>query len=133
MIKLKELLDILEPGCHYRIYQPNRDCLIFESHLTIHSEVDLNENLEYDWGSIRNEYYTNNHYCYGVYHNEPCDIQTERFIKKYGDYEVLYLEVGSIHPYNIVQDEKGRVEIEYVEDKYQPNADQVPCVNIFII
>lgn len=129
MIKLNELLQILERGCQYRIYAPNRDCLIFESYLTIHSERDLDENLNY--APECNDYYTNNPYCYGVYGQEELDIQTIRFLQRYGNHEVHHLEVGSIQPYDLIADKDGRVSIRYVEDKYRPGV-EVSCVNIFI-
>lgn len=131
MITLRELIKILERGCQYRIYAPNRDCLIFESYLTIHSERDLDENLNYMLEC--NEYYTNNPYCYGVYGiDEELDIQTIRFLQRYGDCKVHSLEVGNIRPYDLIADKEGRVSVHYVEDKYRPGSEDVSCVNIFI-
>lgn len=44
-LTLKHLLSILERGCHYRIYQPNRDCLMWESYFTEHSPYKLKKDL----------------------------------------------------------------------------------------
>ena len=130
MIKLKELLKILERGCHYRIYQPNRDCLMWESYFTEHSPYQLQEDLS--WNLDFNEkYYSNNNYCYNVY-EDKIDDQTELMLKKYGDYEVFSIEVSAVIPLKLRLDQKGDAKVDVVEDKYRPGSQQVDCVNIFI-
>jgi hypothetical protein len=130
MIKLKELLKTLERGCHYRIYQPNRDCLMWESYFTEHSPYQLQKDLS--WSLDFNEkYYSNNNYCYNVY-EDKIDDQTELMLKKYGDYEVFIIEVSAVTPLQLGLDQNGHIKVEVVEDKYRLESQQVDCVNIFI-
>lgn len=130
MITLKEFLNILERGCHYRIYQPNRDCLLWESYFTEHSpyklKKDLSWNLDYN-----KKYFSNNKYCYNVY-EDKIDNQTKLMLKKYGDYEVFSLEVSAATPLRLFTNNDGDVKVELVEDKYRPGLEKVDCVNIFI-
>jgi hypothetical protein len=129
-LTLKHLLSILESGCHYRIYQPNRDCLMWESYFTEHSPYKLKKDLSWSLNYNKNYYY-NNDYCYNVYENK-LDNQTKLMLKKYGDYEVFSIEVSAVTPLQLSLDQNGYSKVDIVEDKYRPGLDSIDCINIFI-
>ena len=126
MVTLREFLKMIR-GEHYRIYQPNRDCLIFESYLTIHSPYDFKKELAY-----KEEFYSNNPFNDEVRHwarKVDCDQETADFLDEFGDYEVFSIEASGFRPYNIKKDEEGKLHIDNPEDAPDP----IDCFNIFII
>lgn len=129
-LTLKHLLNILERGCHYRIYRPNRDCLMWESYFTEHSPYKLKKDLS--WSLTYNrKYYSNNEYCYNVY-EDKLDNQTKLMLKKYGEYEVVTIEVSAVIPLHLSLDQNGYNKVDIVEDKYRPGLESIDCINIFI-
>jgi len=128
MITLREFLKMIKYE-HYRIYQPNRDCLIFESYLKVHSPYTFDGSLR-----IQHDYYANNDYCDLVYfkHDIEIDEETEKFLNEFGDMEVFSVECASFRPMKCFKDEKGNLQIEYVRDKYRTESDYIECFNIFI-
>lgn len=78
-----------------RVYEPNRDCLIWETFLPEHAPFKLKRNLDgtvsWDWGYANNNYYN----CSpkrSRFHE--LDKQTKLFLEKYGDYEVHGIEAS---------------------------------------
>ena len=129
MITLREFLKMIQYE-HYRIYQPNRDCLIFESYFKVHSPYTFNGVLT----KLQEDYWENNNYCDLVYfkHDIEIDEETERLLNEFGDMEVFAVECSSFKPSKVYKGEDGHIKIENVKDKYHPDRDYIPCFNIFI-
>ena len=130
MVTLREFLKIAKSE-QYRIYQPNRDCLIFESYLKIHSPYKFGKRPY----KYQNAYWDNNDYCRGVYEKsfkDPAyDKETKAFLDFFGDMEVFSVETGTFKPMKMYQKE-GRLCIEDVVDPSMPESRYLPCLNIFI-
>jgi hypothetical protein len=135
MITLREFLKIIRDE-QYRIYQPNRDCLIFESYFKIHSPYHFTDGEDYTF-KIQEEYWDNNDYCRGVYtdgYKDPAyDKETSEFLDYFGDYEVFSVECSSCRPTKLYKDKNGKFKVEYLKDPRLPDKDWIPCFNIFII
>ena len=58
---LKEFLTDIGTREHYRIYNPNRDCLIFESFFTVHSPYYFDAKEEHLL-KLKPEYFNNGFY-----------------------------------------------------------------------
>lgn len=132
MITLREFLEKVNAHEHYRIYQPNRDCLIFESYFKIHSpySFDINGGIGI---SINNRYFDDNDFCDDVRHIKPFDEETKRFLNRFGGYEVFSIECSSFRPHKVYRREDGKLEIDYLEeDPLKPSCDYINCFNIFI-
>lgn len=77
-----------------RIYEPNRDCLIWETFRNPHSLYTLSRNIDkgtIDWTEYDDLYFK------GKTERSrftPLDPQTELFLEKYGEYEVIAIECG---------------------------------------
>jgi len=132
---LREFLKITRE--HYRVYQPNRDCLIFESYFTTHSPFYFNEDHINKGEFCNRAYYEDNKYNQAFYDNSYknpyVDKETEIFLDKYGDYKIFSLEIAAFKPHNIHKDDKGNVIVEETKDKYRPHSEYLDCYNIFII
>lgn len=128
---LREFLTDIGRGEHYRIYNPNRDCLIFESFFTVHSPYYFDGKKEHLL-KTKPEYFNNNHYCNDVYEKNEFDDETKELLDRFGDYEVTGIEIGSFFPYNITTDEKSNISIVPVNSKSKPKQDYLECFNIFI-
>ena len=131
MMTLREFITKINANEHYRIYQPNRDCLIFESYFKVHSPYyfDKRHNI-YDFNK---NYFENNKYCNDVYKVKKLDKETKAFLNRFGDYVVYHLECGSFKPYNITTTESGGCHLEEVQDEFRPDNDYLLCFNVFII
>ena len=101
---LKKFIKKVNINEHYRIYQSNKDCLIFESYFKIHSPYKF-ENEDYEFN---NKYYDENDYCDNVY-KRKLDKETKIFLKKFGKYEITHLECGIFREFDL------------------------PCFNVFIV
>ena len=129
MLTLKEFLKINWHE-HYRIYHPNRDCLIYESYREVHSPYYFDEEDEH---RTNLKYWSNNGYCDNIYqYPEVTDAETEKFLKRFGDYEVFSLEIDGFRPEIMYTDENDNLHIEPVEDKHHPGQEYLKCYNIFI-
>ncbi len=130
MLTLREFLKIAK-GEQYRIYQPNRDCLIFESYLKVHSPYKFGiRSYKY-----QNAYWENNDYCRGVYENsfkDPAyDKETKAFLDSFGDMEVFCVETSTFKPMRMYH-KAGQLCIEDVVDPFMPEERYLSCLNIFI-
>ena len=72
MITLREFLKMIRDE-QYRIYQPNRDCLIFESYFTVHSPYFFDEEHEKSGEWFNTKYYDDNDYCPDIADLVPYD------------------------------------------------------------
>lgn len=130
MLTLREFLKIAKNE-HYRIYQPNRDCLIFESYFKNHSPYKFGEHsFEY-----QSAYWDNNDYCGEVYEksykNPAYDEETKTFLDFFGDMEVFSVETSTFSPTRMYT--KGeRLYTADVIDPLRPEERYLPCLNIFI-
>ena len=131
MMTLREFLTKVNFREHYRIYQPNRDCLIFESYYKIHSPYFFDEAHKDSW--FNPDFYSHNEYCNDCRMRKDFDEETKTFLEVYGDYAVFSLECGKVKPHNLYKDESGHIRIEYVKDPMNPDNDTVNCFNVFII
>lgn len=133
MITLREFLKIAD-RTHYRIYQPNRDCLIFESYFTIHSPYYFDN--KHGLLATNHDYWDNNDYCRGVYTDsfrDPAyDEETAIFLDRYGDMEVIGVEASGFRPMKVTKDKKGNIHFKYVKEPSRPGHDYEDCFNIFI-
>lgn len=130
---LREFLKIAR-GEQYRIYQPNRDCLIFESYFKIHSPYYFDD--KHGVLQFNKKYWDKNDYCDIVYSKgfkyPEVDKETKIFLEKFGDMEVVLVECSSCLPHRISCDKNGNLNIKPVKDSYHPHENHVPCFNIFI-
>ena len=131
MMTLKEFITKVNFHEHYRIYQPNRDCLIFESYFKVHSPYyfDKKHNI-YDFNK---KYYEDNMYCNDIYKSKKLDKETKAFLNRFGDYVVISLECSSFKPYNIMATESGGCRLEEAHDEFRPDCDCLSCFNVFIV
>ena len=130
MLTLREFLKIAKNE-HYRIYQPNRDCLIFESYFKIHSPYKFGEH-SYEYQS---NYWDNNDYCREVYEksykNPAYDEETKTFLDFFGDMEVFSVESSAFKPAKMYV-KNGQLCIDDVRDCSRPYQEYLPCFNIFV-
>lgn len=78
MMTLNEFIKDVNFHEHYRIYQPNRDCLIFESYYKVHSPYTFTE----DGGiGFNDNYWDDNDFCDDVRHYKELDEETKTFLK----------------------------------------------------
>ena len=118
---------------HFRIYQPNRDCLIYESYREVHSPYFFDEEHEKNREYINNQFWISNGYCDDVYqYPEVIDRETKQFLERFGDYEVFSIEIGSFRPESMYTDDEDKLHIESVMDGRYPNQEYLECYNIFI-
>lgn len=130
MVTLREFLKIAKSE-QYRIYQPNRDCLIFESYFKVHSPYKFGIHSY----KIQNAYWEDNDYCREVYEKsfkDPAyDKETKAFLDFFGDMEVFSVETSGFKPMRMYS-KGGHLCIEDVADPSMPEKRYLPCLNIFI-
>ena len=131
MMTLREFVEKVNFYEHYRVYQPNRDCLIYESYFTIHSPYYWDEEHKDEW--FNHDYWDNNHYNPNCRRTHELDKETKIFLEKFGDYIVSSLECSGFYPSNYTKDENGELQIEHVVDESQPHLEVLNCFNVFII
>lgn len=80
-----------------RIYEPNRDCMIWETFRKTHAPYTLVRREKYiDWSlDAPNNYFDKNEEVRQLRSIENLDEQTQLFLEKYADYEVTGIETGS--------------------------------------
>ena len=126
-MKLKEFITKINANEHYRIYQPNRDCLIFESYFKVHSPYDFStDSLE-----LNSNYWKNNDYCDDVY-KRVMDKETKVFLKRFGKYQITHIEIGEFKPCNYRTINNENV-IEETKSASRPDSEYLTCFNIFIV
>ena len=127
---LREFIEKVNLHGHYRIYQPNRDCLIFESFRTVHSHYWFDKEHKERGEYFNDAFYNNNLFNDNVRDSsKPLDRETQEFLEEFGDYEIFLMECGGFIPYNILKNNNGEVKIDLLSDRY-PNG--IDCFNIFI-
>jgi len=128
---LREFILNLAPHTHYRIYQPNRDCLIFESFRKVHSPYNFRDrsrrNTLNKILSLNEDYWDNNPFCDDARHYKPLDTETNVLLKRFGNYKVFRIEASGFRPMNFSKDLNGELKIEYV------GKDYIDCLDIYII
>ena len=129
MMTLREFVEKVNSHEHFRVYQPNRDCLIYESYFKIHSSYDFRcvERNQYQHG-----YYEDNDYCNDVLKTKELDEETKVFLDKFGDYEVFRMECSGFSPSRMFKDETGTLRIEHVKEESRPVEEYLECFNLFI-
>lgn len=106
---LKELIKTLNT-IQFRIYAPNRDCLVFESYME-HNDLD-------------NHYSTNK---YSNHFNKMWPEMTndlKEVLNRYGEWKVFSIEMSSFIKKDIIND----IAIVYEESENM----FLPCIDIFI-
>ena len=98
MLTLKDFLENICFYEHYRVFSPNRDCLIFESYFEHHSHYRFDEGNEGAWLNLNDAYYKDNHFSDKVRKTREFDEETKLFIKKYGKYRIFRMETGQFYP-----------------------------------
>ena len=136
MMTLREFVEKVNFHEHYRVYQPNRDCLIYESYFKVHSPYFFDNAHEeaHEW--FNSAYYDNNDFCDDVRHAKELDEETKTFLEKFGDYIVFSLECGCFRPVKMYKGEDGDLKFEYFTDPLRPNLqynEYIDCFNVFII
>lgn len=125
-MKLREFLKVAR-NTHYRIYLPNRDCLIFESFFKVHSPFFFDDKHEEEF-KANLDYYDNNDFCDNAAHllnRDPAyDEETKIFLEKYGDMEVFAVEISSFRPTRIFKKD-GVITTESKDEVKE-------CLDIFI-
>lgn len=117
---LEEFIKDVGRGQHFRVYQPNADCLLYESFLTVHSPYVLDD-LCFDYNP---SYYSNNHYCAEVVE----DAGEAVLLKNYGKYEIFRIDASQFRPFEMKMDKEGKLCVIYIE----PN-NHIPCCNLYIV
>jgi len=133
MLTLIEFILKINRKEHFRVYQPNRDCLIYESFFEVHSPYFFDKEHETSGDWYNEKYFTNNSFCDNVRLNKEIDEETKVFLEKFGNYEVFSLECSSFTPCNITTDEEGHAFLQPIgKDPLRPNCNYIPCFDIFI-
>lgn len=134
---LREFILRAGRGQHYRIYQPNRDCLIFESFRKVHSPYIFRDySRRHKLFNYNKDYWDNNPFCDDVRHYKPLDTETKVLLKKFGNYKVFRIEASGFRPMNFNKDADGNLKITYIdEDPLRPGFEEkyIDCLDIFII
>ena len=134
MMTLREFVEVVNAYTHFRVYQPNRDCLIYESYFTIHSPYFFDKKHEEDHDWYNDAYYQDNLFCDNVRFNRDLDEETKIFLEKFGNCEVFNIEIGGFRPSNIRMGKDGKPYLESIgEDPLRPGHEIIDCFNIFII
>ena len=137
MMTLREFITQVNSHEHYRVYQPNRDCLIFESYFKVHSPYILKDMFtrgrDYDGPWFNHNYYDNNDYCDDVFQVKKYDQETLDFLETFGDYIVFRMECCSCSPMKMYKGNDGELKIEHLRDSHYPDRDYIPCFNLFIV
>lgn len=131
MMTLREFIEKVNFYEHYRIYQPNRDCLIFESFFKIHSPYYFDKEHEHSL-ALNKQYWEDNDYCDSARRTRELDEETKIFLERFGDYEVFSLECGSCAPSRVYTDEEGHIHLEHIKDQMNPDREYLDCFNVFI-
>lgn len=129
MMTLREFVMKVNFREHFRVYMPNRDCLIYESYFKVHSPYYFDEVHKDDW--YKDTYFTNNDYCDNVYMG-IIDEETQVLLDEFGEYEVQYMECSNFSPRKIYTDENGKLCFESCIDPSYPNQKILNCFNLFI-
>jgi hypothetical protein len=131
MMTLNEFIKEVNFHEHYRIYQPNRDCLIFESYYKVHSPYTFT-----DEGGIglNDNYWDDNDFCDDVRLYKELDEETKTFLKRFGEYKVFSMECSGFRPSKMYKNENGELRIEWLDDDpLRPGQEYIDCFNVFII
>lgn len=134
MLTLREFITNMRSHEHYRVYQPNRDCLVFESYFKVHSACLFNKEtaITKKWYYFNDKYYKDNDFCDDARTTRPIDEETEAFLEIFGDHEVIRLDCSSFRPYKMWQDANGKLQFDYSNDPMRPHNDYIECFDIFI-
>jgi len=130
MMTLREFVEKVNSNEQFRVYQPNRDCLIYESYFTVHSPYYFDDKHEVP--DYNKDYYENNDYCDDVYKFRTMDDETKTFLEKFGDYVVFRMECSSFKPRKMRLTDTGGL-IQEVQDESMPNREYLDCFNLFIV
>ena len=123
MMTLREFVTKVNFKEHFRVYHPNRDCLIYESYFKIHSPF-------FNDDEANKNYFDNNEYQDKVQLFEKLDNETKKLLNEYGDYVVFAIECGAFRPIRrFMKDEKLHVEYYSLENNYSTH---LPCLDVFI-
>ena len=85
MITFREFIEKVYRRQHFRVYQPNRDCLIYESFYTIHSAEYFDKEHEDKRQFFNLNYYKNNPFNDKI-RTDPCnwiDEETKVFLERW--------------------------------------------------
>ena len=117
----RELFLKVSPYEEMRIYDPNRECLIWETFLKVHSSHNLIRQGEYiTWDTnSTNDYFYHNEAIRQLRSLDNLDEQTKLFLEKYADYEVHGIETG------------GYYTGDFTDPEINPGKHQ-PCLDVFI-
>lgn len=135
---LREFILRAGRGEHYRIYQPNRDCLIFESFRKVHSPYNFRDKSRRNGLdkvlSLNKDYWDNNPFCDDTRHYKPLDTETKVLLKKFGNYKVFRIEASGFRPTNYIKGKDGNFNVDVIDrDPLRPYSEYIDCLNIFII
>ena len=134
MITLREFLKLIR-GEHYRIYYPNRDCLVFESFWVHHSPYTFSKKSKKT--EYVDAYWNDNTYNEQIYvngwKNPDYDEETKAFLDVVGGKIVHAVELSGFHPYKRYVDKDGHAAMEPLEGLSRQNAmGYIDCYNIFV-
>ena len=134
---LREFVEKVNFRGHFRVYQPNRDCLIYESYYSVHSPYFFDKEHEEKNEYFNEKYYSDNKFCDDIRtnKNKGIDEETRIFLEKFGNYNVIGLECSGFKPHDVYKDSDGKLHIKYYdEDPLRPGlADYIDCFNVFIL
>ena len=116
MLTLRELLLEVNKDDYFRIYNPNRDCLEFESFYSPHDPWNCDNGHTFLKPAWRTSY-------------EELDDETKKLLDDYGDYEVFSIECSSTSCIDFYKNENGG--IEWKRSDAYPH-EHAPVLNIFI-
>lgn len=133
MLTLREFVERVNFNQHYRVYAPNRDCLVYESYFKIHSPYFFDEEHEKRQEYCNKDYWDNNDYCNSVLTSKGLDEETKTFLDRFGDYEIFGIECSGFKPKKMYLNDKGKLIIEYVNEKSMSDREYIDCINLFIV
>lgn len=133
MVTLREFILGLNKSDHFRVYKPNRDCLVFVSFLSPHSEPGILKDLDYnndaEW-EAQWKYFGNRKYCQRKWRTsyDDLDDETKLLLDKHGDCQVIGVDASTCYVADYIESR-----ISPTIDVIRPDADYVECLDIFIL
>ena len=133
MMTLREFVERVNFYEHFRVYLSNKDCLIYESYFKIHSPLNILEKSGCLEITSDDDYWNNNEYCDTALKTRALDKETEVFLNKFGDYQIVRMECSLVRPCRRDKDDSDEFIDEQVVEKSLLDKEYLECFNLYIV